>query len=198
MSKEIEIQRIVEDESLNLHPLVRLFLLLLCLSIVGLLIAPFAYLPLRHARIKSVTERMKGTVRRDFRAFIGGPATYLDCHPVGRKGGVNAMTGTGIAYNGKALYMLDDGVAAMIPWETVRTWRWYIAGYQTTKVHGGRSGDRIVNSLDNIEARGAAFHKSGFFVQVAAIDRPAWRSEEHTSELQSLMRISDAVFCVKI
>src|SRR3546814_19470348 len=91
MSKEIEIQRIVEDESLNLHPLVRLFLLLLCLSIVGLLIAPFAYLPLRHARIKSVTERMKGTVRRDFRAFIGGPATYLACHPVGRKGGVNAM-----------------------------------------------------------------------------------------------------------
>src|SRR3546814_2715859 len=27
--------------------------------------------------------------------------------------------------------------------------------------------------------------------------RPAWRSEEHTSELQSLMRISYAVFCLK-
>src|SRR3546814_1615455 len=26
---------------------------------------------------------------------------------------------------------------------------------------------------------------------------PAWRSEEHTSELQSLMRISYAVFCLK-
>src|SRR3546814_4658523 len=26
----------------------------------------------------------------------------------------------------------------------------------------------------------------------------AWRSEEHTSELQSLMRISYAVFCLKI
>src|SRR3546814_10391875 len=25
----------------------------------------------------------------------------------------------------------------------------------------------------------------------------AWRSEEHTSELQSLMRISNAVFCLK-
>src|SRR3546814_7278324 len=27
--------------------------------------------------------------------------------------------------------------------------------------------------------------------------RSAWRSEEHTSELQSLMRISYAVFCLK-
>src|SRR3546814_4095411 len=27
--------------------------------------------------------------------------------------------------------------------------------------------------------------------------RPQWRSEEHTSELQSLMRISYAVFCLK-
>src|SRR3546814_3163382 len=27
--------------------------------------------------------------------------------------------------------------------------------------------------------------------------RPPWRSEEHTSELQSLMRISYAVFCLK-
>src|SRR3546814_4261873 len=29
------------------------------------------------------------------------------------------------------------------------------------------------------------------------IDRWRWRSEEHTSELQSLMRISYAVFCLK-
>src|SRR3546814_1475080 len=28
-------------------------------------------------------------------------------------------------------------------------------------------------------------------------DLPVWRSEEHTSELQSLMRISYAVFCLK-
>src|SRR3546814_8268542 len=31
----------------------------------------------------------------------------------------------------------------------------------------------------------------------AALDRYAERSEEHTSELQSLMRISTAVFCLK-
>src|SRR3546814_7586130 len=30
-----------------------------------------------------------------------------------------------------------------------------------------------------------------------ALECPLWRSEEHTSELQSLMRISYAVFCLK-
>src|SRR3546814_6230976 len=32
---------------------------------------------------------------------------------------------------------------------------------------------------------------------MAIIPRPSMRSEEHTSELQSLMRISYAVFCLK-
>src|SRR3546814_3672434 len=36
---------------------------------------------------------------------------------------------------------------------------------------------------------------SALFVQILAQFR--WRSEEHTSELQSLMRISSAVFCLK-
>src|SRR3546814_11488071 len=33
--------------------------------------------------------------------------------------------------------------------------------------------------------------------RAAAAGSPAWRSEEHTSELQSLMRISYSVFCLK-
>src|SRR3546814_5042660 len=36
-------------------------------------------------------------------------------------------------------------------------------------------------------------------ISAASLDnkKSAWRSEEHTSELQSLMRISYAVFCLK-
>src|SRR3546814_6276669 len=33
--------------------------------------------------------------------------------------------------------------------------------------------------------------------RIATLARATWRSEEHTSELQSLMRISYAVFCLK-
>src|SRR3546814_3881791 len=42
-------------------------------------------------------------------------------------------------------------------------------------------------------------HSSAATVRSSASVTPcgAWRSEEHTSELQSLMRISYAVFCLK-
>src|SRR3546814_8962908 len=36
-----------------------------------------------------------------------------------------------------------------------------------------------------------------FYLAPAGLDGPRIRSEEHTSELQSLMRISYAVFCLK-
>src|SRR3546814_4118655 len=38
---------------------------------------------------------------------------------------------------------------------------------------------------------------AAFWPQRARVRRPLKRSEEHTSELQSLMRISYAVFCLK-
>src|SRR3546814_9272279 len=37
----------------------------------------------------------------------------------------------------------------------------------------------------------------GLALEVAAAREKRWRSEEHTSELQSLMSISYAVFCLK-
>src|SRR3546814_1611818 len=65
-----------------------------------------------------------------------------------------------------------------------------------------RRRDQIVAHL-GIEHRGAqvpleqgAIH-IGKFVELRVEARDAIRSEEHTSELQSLMRISYAVFCLK-
>src|SRR3546814_6136920 len=59
---------------------------------------------------------------------------------------------------------------------------------------GDRS--RPLRRLPRVLPRRAGFHESvgrGY-----APDAPdAWKSEEHTSELQSLMRISYAVFCLK-
>src|SRR3546814_1182164 len=45
------------------------------------------------------------------------------------------------------------------------------------------------------QRRHMAFHRQFARMGGQAFDRP--RSEEHTSELQSLMRISYAVFCLK-
>src|SRR3546814_1128995 len=44
-------------------------------------------------------------------------------------------------------------------------------------------------------SRAAAFFAKSFSSRTAR--KVYWRSEEHTSELQSLMRISYAVFCLK-
>src|SRR3546814_6042318 len=52
-----------------------------------------------------------------------------------------------------------------------------------------RSGGRFFGDLD-LWQRHEPFRRFVF-------DSPAARSEEHTSELQSLMRISYAVFCLK-
>src|SRR3546814_6339919 len=47
------------------------------------------------------------------------------------------------------------------------------------------------------DVRGHAVAKKSFGKAGGSKDVPAFRSEEHTSELQSLMRISYAVFCLK-
>src|SRR3546814_8748490 len=40
-------------------------------------------------------------------------------------------------------------------------------------------------------------HEAGWMVDIPKASMYIWRSEEHTSELQSLMHISYAVFCLK-
>src|SRR3546814_6613274 len=52
-----------------------------------------------------------------------------------------------------------------------------------------------LDSLDRIEF-GMAIEEE-FDITVPDVIVKDWRSEEHTSELQSLMRISYAVFCLK-
>src|SRR3546814_16200483 len=51
--------------------------------------------------------------------------------------------------------------------------------------------------MGGMMARGGAFTINGKSMDMPRIDEVVRRSEEHTSELQSLMRISYAVFCLK-
>src|SRR3546814_8249067 len=50
---------------------------------------------------------------------------------------------------------------------------------------------------DDIRGRGGSIMPAAVLVPVTDRAEPGVRSEEHTSELQSLMRISYAVFCLK-
>src|SRR3546814_5873018 len=55
----------------------------------------------------------------------------------------------------------------------------------------------LVSSGIDIAGRIGTLPDSSFIAQRLAPNRRMLRSEEHTSELQSLMRISYAVFCLK-
>src|SRR3546814_6737932 len=67
-----------------------------------------------------------------------------------------------------------------------RQWRRFVARYRAQALHigEGRPDPRVV------EGGRHRLHPGG-------VDPAVVRSEEHTSELQSLMRISYAVFCLK-
>src|SRR3546814_6117083 len=95
---------------------------------------------------------------------------------------------------------LEDWRAEGVPWRNVDAW--YAGqlktGYDGIKVHqrkfyyGGQwkpEYDRWVRMLAGMYA--------GPGKEAVAWDQALARSEEHTSELQSLMRISYAVFCLK-
>src|SRR3546814_10612402 len=54
-----------------------------------------------------------------------------------------------------------------------------------------------LNLLNDRMAGGEGIQRHGLFLAVDLVEFDMPRSEEHTSELQSLMRISYAVFCLK-
>src|SRR3546814_3076652 len=78
---------------------------------------------------------------------------------------------------------------------------------RSSDLRGSRVGDgvllRLLVGLDELlRDLGMALHEAlrrhqRQAVAFEAVFRPGDRSEEHTSELQSLMRISYAVFCLK-
>src|SRR3546814_1421694 len=67
-------------------------------------------------------------------------------------------------------------------------------------MHGAEQGAQVIDGALREPAREAALQRDLERRLVKGLDEFKWfiyRSEEHTSELQTLMRISYAVFCVK-
>src|SRR3546814_4025509 len=75
-------------------------------------------------------------------------------------------------------------------------WDWKASGRGATQ-EGSPAQNREISQLVKLLSKELSL--SGSEVQVVVGEAGEWdyRSEEHTSELQSLMRISYAVFCLK-
>src|SRR3546814_3774222 len=61
----------------------------------------------------------------------------------------------------------------------------------------GRGDPRLRRGARGLSRRSSAPERQGRRLMLEAAGIKTFRSEEHTSELQSLMRISYAVFCLK-
>src|SRR3546814_7169944 len=78
----------------------------------------------------------------------------------------------------------------------VRRWQWKLAAEQATQGAMERRHRRQVDAFDDRVRNDCTTVLDNRLAQQQA-RAAAFRSEEHTSELQSLMRISYAVFCLK-
>src|SRR3546814_2569263 len=87
---------------------------------------------------------------------------------------------------GRKFFSMFRGFCVFCPLNIVRG----IAGIAQTS-------DELVEQIEIIKERPACFHIGILAAQRASVIKKILRSEEHTSELQSLMRISYAVFCLK-
>src|SRR3546814_10613875 len=67
--------------------------------------------------------------------------------------------------------------------------------HEANGVRMGTADNLFTLAIDQVEMLTAA--TDGDVIAAHTRNRPIVRSEEHTSELQSLMRISYAVFCLK-
>src|SRR3546814_5020675 len=89
--------------------------------------------------------------------------------------------------------------------ESIEGWNKMVAVNQTAIFLGikaaipelVKSGNGSIINISSLIGMFPTAGNASYCATKAAVDRKSTRSEEHTSELQSLMRISYAVFCMK-
>src|SRR3546814_9359984 len=69
--------------------------------------------------------------------------------------------------------------------------------HEVNHIKGASPGGADAKGLGGGVSKGEAGSRSAYQLPVFCIDAQGSRSEEHTSELQSLMRIYSAAFCLK-
>ena len=145
----------------------------------------------QRAMVKSSTRIMKAVAPRAKEAmvaFIGSEPRYIDVRgTITRDWNPPKAAGTGMAYDGQYLFIMDDGVVARIPWAAVRNWTWRIEGYSTNKLldanRAATANARLQNNVGNANASAEAKRNSGFFVEVADIEQPQWQFRTDNEQL---------------
>ncbi len=141
-------------------------------------------------KLKRYERQLQLDYRKRFASFIGKEPKYIDVGITLTK--ENKHTCTGIAYSDGRLYIVDDGIAAELPWYKIRSWSWSIAGLNEVFTVGlSDLATNLAVNRRNIQAAGAQIKSSGFFVTVQDIDKPEWRFK--TTDEAACMRWQEII-----
>jgi hypothetical protein len=96
-----------------------------------------------------------------------------------------------MAYSEGRLFVCEEGVAAEIPWDSIRSWTWNVEGHESTQLYGRHDvGTTVQVNAANWRARTLAERASGFTVVTADIEKPEWRFQtSDTTVLKKWMEI---------
>jgi hypothetical protein len=183
-------QRIVDVHSVGVG-LGWLIIVPLCLTIVGILLAAPLMMILHRMSISSANCRILREANQAFPAFIGTKPEYLDVTVCGYGSNLKQLSASGMAYAGGHLYVLEEGVAAELPWDLIRSWTWKIEGASRTELYGNHDiGTQMHVGSTNQNNAALAFRQSGFKIVTADIDKPEWRFQtDNAAVLKKWMEI---------
>lgn len=132
---------------------------------------------MRGQRAKDVSEEMAARARNSLGRALGRELVYADFSATAsaRRRGVVA---SGLAYDGKFLYAIEESLAERIAWSQVRRFEWKIEADTATEVHVNVHAPGAMHMPDlnagaaRISREAAAMRRSGFFLHVADVERP--------------------------
>lgn len=118
---------------------------------------------------------MKERVEKAFREYSDNIlAMFSDLCGVPKRN--NRISGTGMAWDGKNLLIMDTGELGIIPWDQIRSWSSVIAGRTTFHNFGWiLDSTRPATNMANAEAGATQLRASGIFVRVVDKQKPIWQ-----------------------
>lgn len=175
LSPELRTQHLINHRHVGIR-FGWLIIIPLIFTVVGIIIAlPLMWI-INKVSTSSATEHLTDEARAKLAAFIGRQPKYMDVAMCGYGSNLSKVSASGMAYADGRLYILEEGVAAEIPWDEIRDWKWNIDGHSVTQLYGPNDvGIALQVAQANANARAVAHRASGFTITTADIDKPEWR-----------------------
>jgi hypothetical protein len=131
---------------------------------------------IKKTKIEEEERKILEIAKQKFVKFIGADVQYGDAEIVRSNTSSSLVNVSGMAYADGRIYVLEEGVAAEIPWLNIRAREWRVDGAAQTRIYGRVDvGSAIWADVDNLIARKQAESRSGFIIKTKDIEKSEWK-----------------------